>query len=147
MVFLNIRLPPRSTRTDTLFPYTTLFRSERKRGKIVAFEKCRQYAGQREIELRQKAIERSKQWLDPHRHFIGPAAIDMRHDAGGAHGNHCRYAGKGMQRLLPLHPGWSCFHRMTGSVRDPATPVPYLRLTSQNRLERQPAMFAAESGR
>src|SRR3546814_9862035 len=25
--FLRIRLPPRSTRTDTLFPYTTLFRS------------------------------------------------------------------------------------------------------------------------
>src|SRR3546814_3259144 len=27
--FLKIRRPPRSTRTDTLFPYTTLFRSER----------------------------------------------------------------------------------------------------------------------
>src|SRR3546814_12432727 len=27
--FLMIRLPPRSTRTDTLFPYTTLFRSTR----------------------------------------------------------------------------------------------------------------------
>src|SRR3546814_14192346 len=26
--FLRIRLPPRSTRTDTLFPYTTLFRSD-----------------------------------------------------------------------------------------------------------------------
>src|SRR3546814_13832632 len=26
--FLMIRRPPRSTRTDTLFPYTTLFRSE-----------------------------------------------------------------------------------------------------------------------
>src|SRR3546814_8642298 len=26
-----IRRPPRSTRTDTLFPYTTLFRSPRKR--------------------------------------------------------------------------------------------------------------------
>src|SRR3546814_17571820 len=25
--FLSIRRPPRSTRTDTLFPYTTLFRS------------------------------------------------------------------------------------------------------------------------
>src|SRR3546814_17710117 len=25
--FVMIRLPPRSTRTDTLFPYTTLFRS------------------------------------------------------------------------------------------------------------------------
>src|SRR3546814_9322415 len=27
--FVMIRRPPRSTRTDTLFPYTTLFRSER----------------------------------------------------------------------------------------------------------------------
>src|SRR3546814_17956170 len=27
--FLIIRRPPRSTRTDTLFPYTTLFRSRR----------------------------------------------------------------------------------------------------------------------
>src|SRR3546814_20527844 len=31
-----IRRPPRSTRTDTLFPYTTLFRS-RVRGQIVLF--------------------------------------------------------------------------------------------------------------
>src|SRR3546814_15051136 len=29
-VFLMIRRPPRSTRTDTLFPYTTLFRSLRR---------------------------------------------------------------------------------------------------------------------
>src|SRR3546814_7101144 len=29
--FLMIRRPPRSTRTDTLFPYTTLFRSQRQR--------------------------------------------------------------------------------------------------------------------
>src|SRR3546814_16716211 len=28
--FLMIRRPPRSTRTDTLFPYTTLFRSHRR---------------------------------------------------------------------------------------------------------------------
>src|SRR3546814_18662051 len=28
LYFLMIRRPPRSTRTDTLFPYTTLFRSE-----------------------------------------------------------------------------------------------------------------------
>src|SRR3546814_7935157 len=41
--FLRIRRPPRSTRTDTLFPYTTLFRSsgeppipERKAGRIVS---------------------------------------------------------------------------------------------------------------
>src|SRR3546814_18380205 len=30
--FLMIRRPPRSTRTDTLFPYTTLFRSHKKPG-------------------------------------------------------------------------------------------------------------------
>src|SRR3546814_17923876 len=29
--FFMIRRPPRSTRTDTLFPYTTLFRSDRRR--------------------------------------------------------------------------------------------------------------------
>src|SRR3546814_8983682 len=32
--FLMIRRPPRSTRTDTLFPYTTLFRSDRRSGEI-----------------------------------------------------------------------------------------------------------------
>src|SRR3546814_19122722 len=31
-----IRRPPRSTRTDTLFPYTTLFRSERLQGLAAA---------------------------------------------------------------------------------------------------------------
>src|SRR3546814_15984231 len=31
-----IRRPPRSTRTDTLFPYTTLFRSNRPSGEQIA---------------------------------------------------------------------------------------------------------------
>src|SRR3546814_5688137 len=31
--FLMIQRPPRSTRTDTLFPYTTLFRSRRQRAR------------------------------------------------------------------------------------------------------------------
>src|SRR3546814_5446502 len=35
--FLMIRRPPRSTRTDTLFPYTTLFRSLVSRGTISNF--------------------------------------------------------------------------------------------------------------
>src|SRR3546814_12019322 len=34
--FLRIRRPPRSTRTDTLFPYTTLFRSPRRAVRIAA---------------------------------------------------------------------------------------------------------------
>src|SRR3546814_13420870 len=32
--FLMIRRPPRSTRTDTLFPYTTLFRSRQPVGAV-----------------------------------------------------------------------------------------------------------------
>src|SRR3546814_16021611 len=35
LFFLMIRRPPRSTRTDTLFPYTTLFRSAEIRRLIV----------------------------------------------------------------------------------------------------------------
>src|SRR3546814_13031950 len=34
VVFLIIRPPPRSTRTDTLFPYPTLFRSKAARGEV-----------------------------------------------------------------------------------------------------------------
>src|SRR3546814_18763258 len=35
--FLRIRRPPRSTRTDTLFPYTTLFRSRSLHGVRLRF--------------------------------------------------------------------------------------------------------------
>src|SRR3546814_19303687 len=40
LFFLMLRRPPRSTRTDTLFPYTTLFRSsgEKLQGGKDAFE-------------------------------------------------------------------------------------------------------------
>src|SRR3546814_20989271 len=34
LFFLMIRRPPKSTRTDTLFPYTTLFRSLRAEGPV-----------------------------------------------------------------------------------------------------------------
>src|SRR3546814_6603581 len=46
--FLMIRRPPRTTRTDTLFPYTTLFRSHRpdnRSRKAVSSEPCRQRNG------------------------------------------------------------------------------------------------------
>src|SRR3546814_18342735 len=42
--FLMIRRPPRSTRTDTLFPYTTLFRSLARappHGDALARRRCR----------------------------------------------------------------------------------------------------------
>src|SRR3546814_14825578 len=37
--FLMIRRPPRSTRTDTLFPYRTLFRSVREHRKVAVRER------------------------------------------------------------------------------------------------------------
>src|SRR3546814_12739819 len=39
-----IRRPPRSTRTDTLFPYTTLFRSDRRGVARVLEDRCDQRA-------------------------------------------------------------------------------------------------------
>src|SRR3546814_2915522 len=37
---LMIRRPPRSTRTDTLFPYTTLFRSRTRRRRSMRSSRC-----------------------------------------------------------------------------------------------------------
>src|SRR3546814_13366898 len=44
--FLMIRRPPRSTRTDTLFPYTTLFRSPAHRVRHTFFEGQRWFPAQ-----------------------------------------------------------------------------------------------------
>src|SRR3546814_20581761 len=57
--FLMIRRPPRSTRTDTLFPYTTLFRS---RARIA---RCQRIA-------KQSAADRA---YDKARGAIVPAAV------------------------------------------------------------------------
>src|SRR3546814_10569127 len=49
--FLMIRRPPRSTRTDTLFPYTTLFRSEhRLRNRDMLLGRRRALAAEQGIE-------------------------------------------------------------------------------------------------
>src|SRR3546814_11433577 len=40
-----IRRPPRSTRTDTLFPYTTLFRSEGAAPGLEEVERCAAFGG------------------------------------------------------------------------------------------------------
>src|SRR3546814_4187292 len=62
--FLMIRRPPRSTRTDTLFPYTTLFRSNReavsieekpiRRNSSLALERLRGIVDQLEQEGRRQ---------------------------------------------------------------------------------------------
>src|SRR3546814_6888503 len=60
--FLMIRRPPRSTRTDTLFPYTTLFRSLRvaprhARQRIFRDREDQRYDRERQRDTRQKRIQ------------------------------------------------------------------------------------------
>src|SRR3546814_20757173 len=65
--FLRIRRPPRSTRTDTLFPYTTLFRSEGAR--VAQLHACARGGAHVEpvtVEAR------------PHRGFGGPTGHHLR---------------------------------------------------------------------
>src|SRR3546814_2705349 len=63
--FLMIRRPPRSTRTDTLFPYTTLFRSA-----------CRQHHPGSRVMAPMTALERTivSRWLATHKaDILGPS--------------------------------------------------------------------------
>src|SRR3546814_14225144 len=58
--FLMIRLPPRSTRTDTLFPYTTLFRSDHDLAGLRPAERGDQRHGQ-DQQRQQRAQARDQQ--------------------------------------------------------------------------------------
>src|SRR3546814_13856109 len=57
--FLMIRLPPISTRTDTLFPYTTLFRSDRE---LRDAEKRRSQAEQQSQLIRSQMEQQRMEW-------------------------------------------------------------------------------------
>src|SRR3546814_20609140 len=68
-----IRRPPRSTRTDTLFPYTTLFRSpwrERRKGDAAGAE-----IGERveQVVLDPAVEHRIARLVDEERHFVAGA--------------------------------------------------------------------------
>src|SRR3546814_10387329 len=77
--FLMIRRPPRSTRTDTLFPYTTLFRSRLLQLRRALAEGCELVQGEQLILLRYQPGER---YL-PHRDYFSPSALAAhRPDAG-----------------------------------------------------------------
>src|SRR3546814_7322000 len=55
--FLMIRRPPRSTRTDTLFPYTTLFRSARHQGEGYVLRAARSAGPQEEARSEEHTSE------------------------------------------------------------------------------------------
>src|SRR3546814_7420232 len=73
-----IRRPPRSTRTDTLFPYTTLFRSVGAEKQFVMdtdFEKA-----QRDLQRADQAIAMAAMFLSEH---VGVRAIVAMTESGG----------------------------------------------------------------
>src|SRR3546814_12028969 len=93
--FLMIRRPPRSTRTDTLFPYTTLFRSVRMvaAGQADAFAAMAGMHAQRRVERPgavelQLAAARQCEWL-----LAIPVCAPRRREGFAAH--------TGVQQVAP----------------------------------------------
>src|SRR3546814_10564677 len=72
-IFLMIRRPPRSTRTDTPFPYTTLCRSDGRRGADQAGRRRSRYGGGRGVARR--GADRAGADRAPNR---GAAKVDAR---------------------------------------------------------------------
>src|SRR3546814_18593792 len=72
--FLMIRRPPRSTRTDTLFPYTPLFRSEEAEPGVGADHPVRVEQGQLALRLQHA--------LDYEHHFWAAGVIFVEDEAG-----------------------------------------------------------------
>src|SRR3546814_14139939 len=86
IVFLNNRRPPRFTLPDTLFPYTTLFRSDQGR---LLWE-----------DSRDKANERLE-GATPAPHFLGAIVVEPR-ERRGLRGVDTQHIIDGQQRLTTL---------------------------------------------
>src|SRR3546814_2879540 len=111
--FLMIRRPPRSTRTDTLFPYTTLFRSTSNQG-----NQDFQYLETEDDFLYEKVISTSLEWAGSDRlmYVVGATQADAFADVrklapdhfllvpgvGAQGGNLQEIAGKGMNKQCGL---------------------------------------------
>src|SRR3546814_16121336 len=79
--FLMIRRPPRSTRTDTRFPYTTLFRSKYRPAIIVAEQaiRCPLHV-QHFLGMRPDTAEKPETCLDEQRRLdeaLGPEIVEI----------------------------------------------------------------------
>src|SRR3546814_5804082 len=103
-----IRRPPRSTRTDTLFPYTTLFRS------IAA-----------DIHAVLGAVQRVRLRQHPHRRFRGIVGRSEEHTSG-------------LQSLMRTSYAVFCFkkkcHHAHSSHRSDKSTDPHTVSTSRDRL-------------
>src|SRR3546814_5739469 len=67
-----IRRPPRSTRTDTLFPYTTLFRSHRRSVAriFIPTRSCPRHASANRGQPREPLVSSSAAHVEPHHSMV-----------------------------------------------------------------------------
>src|SRR3546814_20034375 len=118
--------PPRSTRTDTLFPYTTLFRSKlHKSAPGLSPSHCqpppRRISSPHVAPLEQRLLRRPRRPPSARRHFAAPPPRRSRH------------ALSGLGRIRPVE------HADRPHQPPPATPHPSpLRRRAGGRHQRQP---------
>src|SRR3546814_6551424 len=79
--FLMIRRPPRSTRTDTLFPYTTLFRSPRRNEHAIGRRQAAQGSAPRAVRAAQPDPD-DHRLRDRHRPDLSRINGQARRDRG-----------------------------------------------------------------
>src|SRR3546814_13516928 len=84
------RRPPRSTRTDTLFPYTTLFRSDQDRRRRPRHRRQRAAVVEQDVEvLRQRSAVVHAEGILPGQHVEAELVVGETH-AGGVEQTHAR---------------------------------------------------------
>src|SRR3546814_14958879 len=85
--FLMIRRPPRSTRTDTLFPYTTLYRSRAEeavlierivRQRLIGIAQHHLRAANKDLSFRPLAQQRSRRFVDDPHFIVDDAPVRGR---------------------------------------------------------------------
>src|SRR3546814_1095245 len=114
-VFLMLRPPPRSTRTDPPFPYTTLFRSVdyRRRWRKFAAQ-SRQLHGRYQTLLRPSVITDGRLAGWPHHRPTTGVVVVWWHFAGV-----CRHVGRSeehtseLQSLMRISYAVFCLHKKT----------------------------------
>src|SRR3546814_6476238 len=106
MFFLMLRRPPRSTRTDTLFPYTTLFRSaDLQLSALLAEQKARDAAHDAQIaQLKDAQAALTAQFREVGQAMLGEAQKAFLERAEARFKQSEESAGQNLKALLsPVH--------------------------------------------
>src|SRR3546814_12720707 len=106
--FLMLRRPPRSTRTDTLFPYTTLFRSagvgRARRGRLAAFK----------VEDERAAVGAGGFPMVPMAHEVGAILVEA---AGAGAGKRSEEHTSELQSLMRISYAVFCLKKKTIKIQ------------------------------